>query len=46
MNEKYRINQKILEITIDDCEIPFKNCHYKNIEIYFNYNPNSIQNHI
>ena len=31
----YEIKQKILEINIDDIDIPFENCYYKNIKILF-----------
>ena len=31
----YEINQKILEINIDDCKVPFENCYYRNIKIRF-----------
>ena len=33
MNNKYSINQKRLEIIIDDYDISFENCFYKNIKI-------------
>ena len=38
MNKKYKINQNKLEIIIDDDEIPFTNCFYKNTKIYFSDN--------
>ena len=38
MKKSYRINQKQLEIIIDDYNIPFENCFYKNITISFNDN--------
>ena len=43
LNKKYKINQKILEIIIDDYDIPFENCYYKNIKIYYEDN-SSIEN--
>ena len=35
MKNIYKINQKRLEIMITDNDIPFENCYYKNIRIYF-----------
>ena len=35
MKNKYKINKKILEITIDDYDIPFENCYYRNIKVTF-----------
>ena len=35
MKNIYKINQKRLEIMITDNDIPFENCYYKNIKIYF-----------
>ena len=38
MEKKYEINQNRLEIIIDDNDIPFSNCFYKNIKITFSDN--------
>ena len=43
MENKYKINQKILEIFIDDYDIPFEGCFFKNIKIFFN-NISEIEN--
>lgn len=43
MENKYKINQKILEIFIDDYDIPFEDCFFKNIKIFFN-NISEIEN--
>ena len=41
MKNKYKINQKRLEIYLDDNDIPFDNCFYKNIKIEFEDNNNN-----
>jgi hypothetical protein len=38
MKNRYKIKQKILKIFIDDSDIPFEDCYYKNIRINFNNN--------
>ena len=35
-DNKYKINQNRLELIIDDNNIPFENCYYKNIDLFFN----------
>ena len=40
MGKQYVINKSILYIIIDDNDIPFQNCFYKNIKISFNDNSN------
>ena len=35
-DNKYKINQNRLELIIDDNNIPFDNCYYKNIDLFFN----------
>ena len=38
LEKSYKINRNILEINIDDLEIPFEDCYYRNINIIFKDN--------